>query len=173
MCGSNATTAHDMLLVESFIPGREFAVEGVLTGGALRLFALFDKPDPLDGPFFEETIYVTPSREPARVQAAIVAAVAAGAARWDCITARSMPNAASTTAGCICSRSRRARLAGSVRKALRFVSPGGEASLEEVLLRHALRRGRHRVYTRTRGVGRDDDSDPASRRLQRRATARS
>ena len=70
--------AHDMLLVESFIPGREFAVEGVLTGGALRLFAIFDKPDPLDGPFFEETIYLTPSRESARVQEAIVAAVAAG-----------------------------------------------------------------------------------------------
>lgn len=48
--------------VESFIPGREFAVEGVVTGRTLRILAIFDKPDPLDGPFFEETIYVTPSR---------------------------------------------------------------------------------------------------------------
>ena len=51
------------LQVESFIEGREFALEGILTHGQLRVLALFDKPDPLDGPFFEETIYVTPSRE--------------------------------------------------------------------------------------------------------------
>jgi hypothetical protein len=50
------------LQVESFIEGREFALEGILDHGALRVLALFDKPDPLDGPFFEETIYVTPSR---------------------------------------------------------------------------------------------------------------
>ncbi len=49
--------------VESFIEGREFALEGVVTRGELRVLAIFDKPDPLDGPFFEETIYVTPSRE--------------------------------------------------------------------------------------------------------------
>ncbi len=50
--------------VESFIPGREFALEGLLTRGRLQMLALFDKPDPLDGPFFEETIYLTPSHEP-------------------------------------------------------------------------------------------------------------
>lgn len=49
------------LLVEAFIPGREIAIEGVLTQGRLQVFAVFDKPDPLEGPFFEETIYVTPS----------------------------------------------------------------------------------------------------------------
>ena len=48
--------------VESFIAGREFAVEGLVTGGRLKVLAIFDKPDPLDGPFFEETIYVTPTR---------------------------------------------------------------------------------------------------------------
>ncbi len=52
----------DQFLVEGYIPGREVAVEGLLTGGALRILALFDKPDPLEGPYFEETIYVTPSR---------------------------------------------------------------------------------------------------------------
>jgi hypothetical protein len=57
--------------VEEFIPGREFALEGLVTRGRLQLLALFDKPDPLDGPFFEETIYVTPSREPEEVQSAI------------------------------------------------------------------------------------------------------
>jgi biotin carboxylase len=60
------------LQVESFIEGREFALEGILIGGRLRVLALFDKPDPLDGPYFEETIYVTPSRQPAATQREIV-----------------------------------------------------------------------------------------------------
>jgi biotin carboxylase len=55
------TGLEDILLVERFIRGREFAIEGVLTAGRLQVFTIFDKPDPLDGPFFEETIYVTPS----------------------------------------------------------------------------------------------------------------
>jgi len=61
----------DCVLVEGYIAGKEVAVEGLLTGGALRVLAIFDKPDPLDGPFFEETIYVTPSRLPAVQQRAI------------------------------------------------------------------------------------------------------
>ena len=52
----------DQILVEGYIPGREVAVEGMLTDGQLRVLAIFDKPDPLEGPYFEETIYVTPSR---------------------------------------------------------------------------------------------------------------
>jgi biotin carboxylase len=66
--------ARRALLVEEFIPGREVALEGLLIGGTLHVLALFDKPDPLDGPFFEETIYVTPSRLAAAVQAEIAAA---------------------------------------------------------------------------------------------------
>jgi biotin carboxylase len=50
------------LQVESYIPGCEFAVEGLATNGRLRPIAIFDKPDPLVGPFFEETIYVTLAR---------------------------------------------------------------------------------------------------------------
>ncbi len=61
----------DRLLVESYVPGREVAVEGLLVDGNLRVLAIFDKPDPLEGPFFEETIYVTPSRLPAATQDAI------------------------------------------------------------------------------------------------------
>ncbi|MGB6598762.1 MAG: ATP-grasp domain-containing protein [Candidatus Acidiferrum sp.] len=52
----------DQILVEGYIPGREVAVEGLLTDGKLRILAIFDKPDPLEGPYFEESIYVTPSR---------------------------------------------------------------------------------------------------------------
>jgi biotin carboxylase len=58
-------------LVEEFIAGDEVAVEGLVTGGGLTVLAIFDKPDPLNGPYFEETIYVTPSRLPAEAQRAI------------------------------------------------------------------------------------------------------
>jgi biotin carboxylase len=67
------------LLVEDFIPGFEVALEGLLTGGQLKVLALFDKPDPLDGPFFEETIYITPSRLSEAQQRAIAEAAATAA----------------------------------------------------------------------------------------------
>ena len=54
----------DRVLVERYIPGGEVSVEGLLTRGKLRILAIFDKPDPLEGPYFEETIYVAPSRLP-------------------------------------------------------------------------------------------------------------
>ena len=59
-------------LVEEYIPGVEVAVEGILLDGELKLLAIFDKPDPLEGPYFEETIYVTPSRLSADQQSAII-----------------------------------------------------------------------------------------------------
>jgi len=59
------------LIIEDFIPGREHALEGILKNGELTVLALFDKPDPLDGPYFEETLYVTPTRLPEAVQARI------------------------------------------------------------------------------------------------------
>jgi hypothetical protein len=61
----------DRMLVEGYIPGREVAVEGLLTDGHLRVLAILDKPDPLEGPYFEESIYVTPSRLPDAEQRAI------------------------------------------------------------------------------------------------------
>jgi len=70
-CGDAA----GQFLVEQFIPGTEVALEGVLTRGGLRVLALFDKPDPLDGPFFAETIYATPSRLPANLQEEVAACV--------------------------------------------------------------------------------------------------
>jgi biotin carboxylase len=72
---SEGFSKHDSLLVEDFIPGFEVALEGLLTRGQLKVLALFDKPDPLDGPFFEETIYITPSRLPAEVQEEIARCV--------------------------------------------------------------------------------------------------
>jgi predicted ATP-grasp superfamily ATP-dependent carboligase len=64
------------LLVERYIPGTEVALEGVLDGGQLRVLALFDKPDPLEGPYFEESIYVTPSRLSENIQEQISACAA-------------------------------------------------------------------------------------------------
>ena len=62
------------LLVETYVPGREVAVEGLLGDGRLQPLAVFDKPDPLVGPFFEETLYVTPSRLEERLQQRLLAA---------------------------------------------------------------------------------------------------
>lgn len=70
---------HGEYLVEDFVPGYEVALEGLLVDDRLHVLALFDKPDPLDGPFFEETIYVTPSRHPPAEQTAIVACATAAA----------------------------------------------------------------------------------------------
>ena len=68
------------LLVESYVAGQEVALEGVLVGGDLEVLAIIDKPDPLDGPFFEETLYTTPSRHSNETQRA-VAALAGSAAK--------------------------------------------------------------------------------------------
>ena len=74
-CGDAAAE----VLIERFIPGTEVALEGLLARDDLQPLALFDKPDPLDGPYFEETIYVTPSRLPQKEQEAIIATAAQAA----------------------------------------------------------------------------------------------
>lgn len=123
------------LLVESFVPGPEVALEGLLVGGALHVLALFDKPDPLDGPYFEETLYVTPSRHPADVQAAVAATTARAAAA---LGLREGPVHAELRLGAggphvveVAARS----IGGLCSNALRF---GTGLSLEEVILAHAL-----------------------------------
>jgi biotin carboxylase len=63
---------NEAIQIEQYIEGREFALEGLMTRGELEVLAIFDKPDPLEGPFFEETIYVRPSRDSREVQSAIV-----------------------------------------------------------------------------------------------------
>ncbi len=66
---------NNSIQIEQYIEGREFAVEGIMTDGELNVLAIFDKPDPLEGPYFEETIYVTPSRESESTQAIITKTV--------------------------------------------------------------------------------------------------
>ncbi len=127
----------DAFLVERFVPGDEFALEGLLTGGQLRVLALFDKPDPLDGPFFEETIYATPSRLPDETQRDIAAAVeraaqALGLARGP-VHAEVRLNAAGPWIIEIAARP----IGGRCSAVLRF-GARGEVSLEELLLRQAM-----------------------------------
>lgn len=124
------------VLVEDFVPGREVALEGLLTEGTLHVLALFDKPDPLDGPFFEETIYVTPSRLPADVQHAIAACAARSTGalglREGPIHGELRVNEQGPWIIEVAARS----IGGRCSRTLRF---GAEGSLEELILRHALR----------------------------------
>jgi len=125
------------LLAEDFVPGQEVALEGLLTDGALRVLALFDKPDPLDGPFFEETIYVTPSRLSAFTQAEIVRcaqdAAAALGLREGPIHGEFRVNDRGVWAIELAARS----IGGRCSRTLRFAA---DLSLEELILRHAIRR---------------------------------
>jgi biotin carboxylase len=123
------------ILVESFIAGAEVALEGLLSGGNLRVLALFDKPDPLDGPYFEETIYVTPSRLPQQVQEAIASCTAKVAAALGLtdgpVHAELRVNDQGPWMLEIAPRS----IGGLCSRALRF---GAGVSLEELILRHAV-----------------------------------
>lgn len=65
------------LLVEAYVPGGEVAVEGILSAGALEVITVFDKPDPLEGPYFEETIYLAPSELATSTLATVIAETAA------------------------------------------------------------------------------------------------
>jgi biotin carboxylase len=124
--------------VESYVPGGEVAVEGLLRGGALEVLAVFDKPDPMAGPYFEETLLVTPSRLPEETQRGAIQAVRDATAAIGLVEGpvhaelRVRPDGeiavievAARSIGGLCSRT------------LRF---GMGLSLEEVILRHALGR---------------------------------
>jgi biotin carboxylase len=135
-----AERAHEIagggrLLIEEYVAGTEVAVEGLLRDGSLEVLAVFDKPDPMEGPYFEETIYVTPSRLPGPVLERIARVTAAACAsigltegpvhaelRVDGMRLWILEVAARSIGG-LCAR------------ALRF---GAGISLEEVILRHAL-----------------------------------
>lgn len=135
LLGEGAVAERTTVLVEDFIPGVEVALEGLLTDGELRVLALFDKPDPLDGPFFEETIYVTPSRLPADMQAAIAATTAASARalglRTGPIHAELRVNDRGAWLVEVAGRS----IGGRCSTILEF---GAGMSLEELILRHAV-----------------------------------
>ena len=78
--GSSDAWLRSHVLVEGYVSGAEVALEGLLYGGELAVLAIFDKPDPLQGPYFEETYYVTPSRHDTALQQQIIATVKAACA---------------------------------------------------------------------------------------------
>jgi ATP-grasp domain/L-amino acid ligase C-terminal domain 2 len=132
-------SAADQILIESFIPGREYALEGVVDHGVLRTLAIFDKPDPLDGPLFEETIYVTPSRASDRVQERIHDAIATAAAVLGLYHGPVHAECRVNDTGVHVLEIAARPIGGLCARALSFVRSGGEsAPLEELLLRHAL-----------------------------------
>jgi biotin carboxylase len=128
----------DVVQVEEYVSGREYALEGVLDNGMLHTVAIFDKPDPLEGPFFEETIYVTPSRISDRTQQQIAEAVAAAAAALGLhhgpIHAECRVNGRGVFVLEVAARP----IGGLCAKALRLERDGASIGFEEFLLRFAL-----------------------------------
>ena len=156
------------VLVEDFVPGPEVALEGLLVGGRLHVLAVFDKPDPLDGPFFEETIYVTPSR------------LGDGALRAIAATAQAAVTALGLVEGPVHAELRHndrgpwlielaARpIGGRCSAALRFETGDGGRGTGDVSLEEADRASRPRdgaagVTTRGSGVRGHDDSGSRGR----------
>ncbi|MGH8908352.1 MAG: ATP-grasp domain-containing protein, partial [Egibacteraceae bacterium] len=138
------------MLVERFVPGAEIAVEALLRGGRMEILATFDKPDPMDGPYFEETLYVTPSRLPAELLREAHAATAAAAAALGLVegpvhaelrvrahrAGEAGAAAPDGGRGSVCLLELAARsIGGLCARTLRF---GTGMSLEQIILRHAL-----------------------------------
>lgn len=123
------------LLVESYVPGEEVAVEGLLRSGQLSTLAVFDKPDPLEGPYFEETIFVTPSRLDPVAQKTVLAAVEEAAAAVGLVEGPVHAEARVGEDGVWLLELAARSIGGLCARTLRF---GAGISLEEVILRHAL-----------------------------------
>jgi biotin carboxylase len=123
------------LLAEDFIPGDEIAVEGLLSAGELRVLAVFDKPDPLNGPTFEETYYITPSRLAdgivRQVRATLTAACRAYGLREGPVHAELRVNERGAWIIEVAART----IGGMCGRLLRF---GAGMGLEELVLRQAL-----------------------------------
>jgi biotin carboxylase len=127
------------IVIEGFIPGREYALEGVVDNGALHVMAIFEKPDPLDGPFFEETIYVTPPRLSEMVQRAVARTIAQAARALDLYHGPIHAECRVTEGNVFVLEIAARPIGGLCARSLRFVSRSSvRVSLEEVLLRHAV-----------------------------------
>ncbi len=122
------------LLMETFVAGPEVAVEGLLRGGELAVLAIFDKPDPLQGPFFEETYYITPSRHAPALQRDIESCVQAAC---HALGLREGPVHAElriTDSGCVVMEVAARTIGGECARLLRFGTGHG---LEELVIAHA------------------------------------
>ena len=128
----------DVIQIEQYIPGSEYALEGILENGMLRTLAIFDKPDPLEGPFFEETIYVTPSRatleSQGQIEEGVAAAIKALGLHHGPIHAECRVNGQGVFVLEVAARP----IGGLCAKSVRMQLGGVTIGLEEFLLRHAL-----------------------------------
>lgn len=124
------------LLVEDFLPGLEVTLEGLLSRGTLEVLALFDKPDPMDGPYFEETIYVTPSRLPPETQRAVAETVGRAAEALGLMEGPIHGEVRVNEQGVWILEVAARSIGGRCSRTLRFAAG---MSLEELILRHALR----------------------------------
>ena len=125
----------DHILVEEFVPGIEVALEGLMDDGHMTRLAFFDKPDPLDGPFFEETLYVTPSRHPESVQAAAWAVAEAAARAMGLVHGPVHAELRLGPSGPVLLEVAARSIGGLCGRMLRF---GTGMGLEDVIVRHAL-----------------------------------
>jgi biotin carboxylase len=123
------------LLVEGFVAGAEVALEGLLRGGRLQVLALFDKPDPLDGPYFEETLYVTPSRHPKEVQGQVMRLVEASAHALGLSEGPLHAEVRLSPSGPVVLEVAARSIGGLCARTLRF---GAGIALEELLVAHAM-----------------------------------
>jgi len=123
------------LLVEQYVPGAEVSAEGLLRAGRLEVLAVFDKPDPLEGPYFEETIFVTPSRLPASVQAELARVTQDACAALGLLEGPIHAELRVSDSRVVLLEVAARSIGGLCARALRF---GAGISLEEVILRHAL-----------------------------------
>ena len=139
------------LLVEKYIAGREVAIEALLERGKVRVLAIFDKPDPLEGPYFEETIYVTPSRLPSAAQAALVTCLERSVFALGLVTGPVHAEFRVNEMGPWVLEVAPRPIGGLCSRALRF---GPERiSLEELLIRQALGLGASDVERETDAAG--------------------
>ncbi|HYE87829.1 MAG TPA: ATP-grasp domain-containing protein [Vicinamibacterales bacterium] len=128
----------DVILIEEYIPGAEFALDGVVDHGTLRTLAIFDKPDPLEGPFFEETIYVAPSRVNVGIQKQIEETVAAAANALSFYHGPIHAECRVNPRGVYMLEAAARPIGGLCGKAVRLEHGAASIPLEEYLLRHAL-----------------------------------
>jgi biotin carboxylase len=125
-------------LVESFVPGPEVALEGLVDGGRLRVLALFDKPDPLEGPYFEETIYVTPSRLDEATQRVLAECAERAVRAMGLVTGPVHAELRVNQQGPWLIEAAARPIGGRCSRVLRFGHAPDPMSLEELILRQAL-----------------------------------
>ncbi len=156
-CGEWAS----QFLVEDFVPGPEVALEGLLVEGRLQVLALFDKPDPLDGPYFEETIYLTPSRLPQPAQAAIAACAQDATHALGLVEGPVHAELRWNEDGAWLIELAARPIGGRCSAVLRFTTgektgdggSGKDVSLEEIIIRHALGLGLPALEREQRAAG--------------------